>query len=144
MFGIQSPGYAIGFKPATPRLLGVQPMLPSPVEPNELLAMMGAVALSVKPAPVQTAGEFFGLSAPPWPAGQSGGNVAAWTNPTRAGTGQDELHSASGDSATFTGFALATLATLATTRRPGYQPIPRNRYAVDRLIECAGKQMVAL
>ena len=119
-------------------------MPPSPTEPSELLAMMGAVALGMKPSPVQTAGEFFGLSAPPWPAGQSGGNVAAWTNPTRAGTGQDALHSASGDSATFNTFAMATLATLATLHRPGYQPTRRDGYAVDRLIECASKMMVTL
>jgi hypothetical protein len=106
--------------------------------------MMGAVALSVKPPPVKTAAEFFGLSAPPWPAGQSGGNVAAWTNPALVGTGSDALHSASGDGAAFNTFAMATLATLATLHRPGYQPTPRDGYAVDRLIECASKHMVAL
>lgn len=119
-------------------------MLPSPTEPNELLAMLGAVALSVKPAPVQTAGEFFGLSAPPWPAGHSGGNGSMRTTPTRAGTDPDALHRAAGDSATFNTFAMATLATLATIHRPGYQPTRRDGYAVDRLIECAGKTMVAL
>ena len=119
-------------------------MRPNPTEPNEWLAMLGAVALSAKPAPVQTAGEFFGLSAPPWPAGQSGGNVAAWTNPALVGTGSGALHSASGDGATFNTFAMATLATLATLHRPGYQPTRRDGYAVDRLIECASKMMVTL
>lgn len=109
-------------------------MLPSPSEPNELLAMLGAVALSVKPPPVKTAGEYFGLCAPPGTATPSARSdrVPPPANPQGC------------DSAVFATFAQATLATLATTRRPGYQPIPRNRYAVDRLIECAGNAVVAL
>jgi len=86
-------------------------MRPSPTEPNELLAMMGAVALSVKPPPIQTVGEFFGLSAPPWPA----------TSSDRSDRVPPPASPQVGDSATFTGFAMATLATLATIRRPGYQ-----------------------
>ena len=109
-------------------------MLPNPTEPNEFLAMLGAVALGMKPAPVQTAGEFFGLSAPPCPA----------TPAARPDRVQPPANPQGCDSATFADFAMATLATLATLHRPDYQPTPRNRYAVDRLIECASKRMVAL
>lgn len=107
-------------------------MRPNPTEPNELLAMLGAIALSTKPAPVQTLGEFFGLCAPHGtarPANQFD-HVPAPPSPQ-----------VSGDSAAFANFALATLATI---RRPGYRTGSSAGYAVDRLIDLAGKAVVTL